>query len=211
MEYFVSTIIGYLLGSFPTAYLLIKKTKGIDITKNGSGNVGAYNSFRVTKSKFIGLIVFLIDFFKGAASALILIFLFPDSFTYAALAVFFAVLSHCFNPWLRFNGGRGLATAAGGAAIVFPYLLVVWCILWVIFYLMRKNILFSNIGATILALLLVYNTVDVGIKYTYPKTDNLSSLIFVSTSVLVLVFIKHIDPLKELMYKQKSKRVIDND
>ena len=76
---------------------------------------------------------------------------------------------------------------------------------------MRKNILFSNIGATILALLLVYNTVDVGIKYTYPKTDNLSSLIFVSTSVLVLVFIKHIDPLKELMYKQKSKRVIDND
>ena len=211
MEYLISTVTGYLLGSFPTAYLLIKKTKGIDITKNGSGNVGAYNSFRVTKSKFIGFIVFMIDFAKGAGSALLMIFLFSNNFTYSALAVFFAVLSHCFNPWLGFKGGRGLATAAGGAAVVFPYLLIVWCILWVIFYLMRKNILFSNIGATILSLLIVYNTVNIGLKYTYPNTDNVSSVIFVSTSVLVIIFIKHTDPLKEWINKQKTKRVIKYD
>lgn len=207
MEYLISSVIGYLLGSIPTAYLLTKSVKGIDITKNGSGNVGAYNSFRVTKSKLIGFLVLLIDFSKGAIPAAVLILLFPNKFIYPALAVFFAVLAHCFNPWLGFNGGRGLATAAGGAAVVFPYLLIVWCILWVIFYLMRKNILFSNIGATILALLLVYNTIDIGIKYTYPNTDNVSSVIFVSTSVLVLIFIKHIDPLKDWINKQKTKRV----
>ena len=78
MEYLISTVIGYFFGSFPTAYLLLKRTKGIDITKNGSGNVGAYNSFRVTKSKFLGFVVFLVDFSKGVLPALILIFLFPN-------------------------------------------------------------------------------------------------------------------------------------
>jgi glycerol-3-phosphate acyltransferase PlsY len=208
MEYLISSVIGYLLGSIPTAYLLAKSVKGIDITKNGSGNVGAYNSFRVTKSKLIGFIVLLIDFSKGAIPAVVLIFLLPNKFIYPALAVFFAVLAHCFNPWLGFKGGRGLATAAGGAAIVFPFLLVVWSVLWVIFYLMRKNILFSNIAATVLSLLLVYNIADVAVKYTHPKTDDVSSLIFVSTSVMVLIFIKHIDPLKEFIIEQKMKRVI---
>ena len=211
MEYLISTVIGYLFGSFPTAYLLLKRTKGIDITKNGSGNVGAYNSFRVTKSKFLGFVVFLIDFSKGVLPALILIFLFPNNFIYPALAVLFAVFSHCFNPWLGFKGGRGLATAAGGAAIIFPFLLAVWGILWVIFYLMRKNISFSNIAATILSLLLLYNTIDVAIKYTFPKTDDISSLIFVSTSVLIIIFIKHIDPFKEVLNEHKSKRIIKND
>jgi glycerol-3-phosphate acyltransferase PlsY len=211
MEYLISAVIGYLFGSFPTAYLLIKRIKGIDITKNGSGNVGAYNSFRVTKSKYLGFVVLLIDSSKGALPALILIFLFPNIFIYPAIAVLFAVFSHCFNPWLKFKGGRGLATAAGGAAMIFPFLLIVWAILWVIFYLMRKNILFSNIAATILSLLLLYNIIDVAIKYTHPKTDDISSLIFVSTSVLIIIFIKHIDPFKEYLNKHKSKRIIKND
>ena len=65
MQYLISIIIGYLLGSIPTAYLLLKITKGIDIRKSGSGNVGAFNSITTSKSKFIGLVVLLIDFSKG--------------------------------------------------------------------------------------------------------------------------------------------------
>jgi glycerol-3-phosphate acyltransferase PlsY len=109
---------------------------------------------------------------------------------------------------LGFKGGRGLATAAGGAAVILPFLLIAWCILWIIFYLMRKSVLFSNIGATILSLLLVYNTVDIAIKYSYPAAENISSVIFVSTAVLTIVFIKHIDPLKELIIEQKTKRAL---
>jgi glycerol-3-phosphate acyltransferase PlsY len=210
MEYLISSVIGYLLGSIPTAYLLLKKTKGIDITSNGSGNVGALNSFRISKSKLLGLLVLLIDFGKGALSALVLVWIYPGHFIYPALAVLFAVLAHCYVPWLEFRGGRGLAAAAGGAAVIFPFLLVVWLILWVIFYLMKRNIIFSNIGATILSLMLVYSIDDIAIKYAYPKPETVSSLILISASVLIIIFIKHIEPLKELINELKTKRVLND-
>ena len=163
MEYLISSLIGYLLGSFPSAYLLVKKASGIDVTKEGSGNVGAFNSLTITKSKLVGISVFLLDFIKGAASVLITLLIFPNVFIYPALALLFAVFSHCFNPWLRFKGGRGLATAAGGAIIIFPFLLVVWCILWVIFYVMRKDIILANFTATIFSLLIVFGTTSMHI------------------------------------------------
>jgi glycerol-3-phosphate acyltransferase PlsY len=109
MEFLLSTSIGYILGSFPTAFLLVKIFRGIDITKNGSGNVGALNTIRTSKSKLIGLSVLLIDAFKGALSVFIPLILFPETFIFPALAMLFAVFAHCFNPWLDFKGGRGLA------------------------------------------------------------------------------------------------------
>ncbi|MCW9094791.1 MAG: glycerol-3-phosphate acyltransferase [Ignavibacteriaceae bacterium] len=80
MEYLFSSLIGYLFGSFPSAYLLVKKASGVDITKVGSGNVGAYNSLEVTKSKFIGISVFLLDFIKGVTAVLIPILFFPSAY-----------------------------------------------------------------------------------------------------------------------------------
>ncbi|MCK7524443.1 MAG: glycerol-3-phosphate acyltransferase [Ignavibacteriales bacterium] len=124
MEYLLSSIIGYLFGSIPTAYLLLKRTRGIDITNTGTGNVGAMNSYEVTNSKSIGIIVLLIDFLKGMIPALGVLYLLQNSFLIASLSVLFAIFSHCFNPWLNFKGGRGLATAAGGSAIIFPFLLI---------------------------------------------------------------------------------------
>ena len=70
MNYLLSCIIGFLVGSLPTAFIILKKTKGIDITSAGTGNVGAMNSFEVTNSKIIGLIVFIIDALKGSQSIL---------------------------------------------------------------------------------------------------------------------------------------------
>src|SRR4030043_536161 len=65
MNYILSALIGYLLGSIPTAYLVVKKFKGIDITQTGSKSVGAMNSFRATNSKIILVSVFVIDVAKG--------------------------------------------------------------------------------------------------------------------------------------------------
>ena len=62
MNYLISLTIGYLIGSFPTAFIILKKYNGLDITQTGSGNVGALNSFQVTKSKRIGLLVLIVDF-----------------------------------------------------------------------------------------------------------------------------------------------------
>jgi glycerol-3-phosphate acyltransferase PlsY len=208
MEYLISSTVGYLLGSFPSAYILLKKTRGTDITNEGSGNVGAMNSFEVTNSKFIGFSVFFIDFLKGTVSVLIPVFLFHDQFIFPALALLFAVFSHCYNPWIKFKGGRGLATAAGGATIIFPFLLVVWALLWVIFYVMRKDILFANISSTVFSLLVVFGTSDIAVKYAFPHLGNNGQLLLVSSAVLVVIFIKHIEPLKELIEKQKNNRKI---
>jgi len=204
MEYLISSTIGYLLGSFPSAYILLKMTKGTDITKEGSGNVGAMNSFEVTNSKMIGISVFLLDFLKGIASVLIPKFIFPDEFSYPAISLLFAVFSHCYNPWLNFKGGRGLSTAAGGAAFLFPFLLGVWAVIWAIIYLMRKNIILANISSTVLSLFVIFGTSDIAVKYAFPQPVNSGLLLLVISAVLIIIFIKHIEPLKELISEQKN-------
>lgn len=204
MEYLISSTIGYLLGSFPSAFVLLKKTRGTDITKEGSGNVGAMNSFEVTNSKLIGISVFLLDFLKGIASVLIPKFIFPDEFIYPAISLLFAVFSHCYNPWLNFKGGRGLSTAAGGAAFLFPFLLGVWAVLWAIVYVMRKNIILANISSTLLSLFVVFGTSDIAVKYAFPQPVNSGLLLLVSSAVLIVIFIKHIEPLKELIFELKN-------
>jgi len=204
MEYLFSSAIGYLLGSFPTAFIFLKKTKGIDITKEGSGSVGAMNSFEITNSKAIGITVFFIDFLKGISSVLIPAFLFPNEFIFPAISLLFAVFSHCFNPWIKFNGGRGLATAAGGAAFLFPFLLVVWAVLWVIFYMMRKDIIFANISSTVLSIFVVFGTTNIAVKYAFPEPKSFSELVLVSSAILMIIFIRHIEPLKEFILSQKN-------
>lgn len=199
MEYLVSSISGYLLGSIPTAYILLKKTKGIDITKSGSGNVGAMNSYEITNSKSTGIIVLIIDALKGFLSVFLLTFLFPNNFGYPAIALIFAVLSHCFNPWLNFKGGRGLATAAGGAIFIFPFMLAAWLLLWAIIYIMKKDILVANIAATILSLMVSFASSNIAIKYSYPMPESISVLMIFTSSILIIIFIKHIDPLKEIL------------
>lgn len=206
MNYLISSLIGYLLGSIPTGYLLLKRFRGIDIRNEGSGNVGAYNSYDVTKSKQIGISVLLIDLIKGILSVLVVKIFYPDSFVFSALSLFFAVFGHCYNPWLNFKGGRGLATAAGGSLILVPMLVGVWGVLWAIFYIMRKDILFANIVATVMSILVVFNSGNIAAKYSFPKPVDESSLILLSTSVLILIFIKHIEPLKELVQKQLKKK-----
>ncbi len=204
MYYLLSCFIGYILGSLPTAYILLKKARNIDITAAGSGNAGAMNSFEVSSSKIIGLLVLVIDALKGLLSVYLCLLIFPINFIYPALALFFAVFSHCFNPWLKFKGGRGLATAAGGAALLSPLILAMWCILWVIVYIFKKDILLANIAALILTFLLIILSVDFIYKFTFPAADSDGLLIMFSASFLSLIFIKHIDPLREIINKFKS-------
>lgn len=204
MQYLISILTGYLLGSIPTAYLVMK-SKGIDITQTGSGNVGAMNSFEVSGSKLIGFIVFIIDFLKGLFPVLLLKFIYPDQFIYPATGLIFSVFSHCFNPWIRFKGGRGLATAAGGTILFFPYLLVSWIFLWIISYLFKKDILLSNILATVFSIFPVISKPELAVKYTFPKPENTEILVLFSISGLLIIFIKHIEPLVEIITNIKSK------
>jgi len=208
MDYLFSALIGYLLGSFPTAYLILKKRKGINITEEGSGNVGAMNSFEITSSKVIGLIVLIIDALKGLLSVYLSLLLFQINFIFPAVALFFAVFAHCFNPWLNFKGGRGLATAAGGASLLFPFALIIWCVLWLAVYLFRKDILLANIWATLALIVIILTSSDIAVKYSYPRAGTRGELILFSAALLIIIFVRHIEPFKEII---KNKNFIRKD
>lgn len=112
MNIAISLIVSYLIGSFPTGKLLAK-VYGVDITKSGSGNVGATNVAR-TLGKKAGIIVLLIDILKGIiAVKLSTIFINQPLDNFAELSGLAAICGHCFSipPWLK--GGKGVATALG--------------------------------------------------------------------------------------------------
>lgn len=203
MNYLLSLLAGYLLGSFPTAYVILKFSKGMDITLNGTGNVGAMNIFEVSKSKILGILVFLIDALKGLLSVYLCLLLFPMDFVYPSLALLFAVLSHCYNPWLKFKGGRGLATAAGGTLLLFPILLSIWVFAWVIFYLFKRDIIFANILATFMSLILVFTGANIAFKYSFPHPDSISTLLLFTSALLIIIITRHFEPLVELINNKK--------
>lgn len=113
----------YLFGSLPTGYL-VARSKGIDIRATGSGNIGATNVFRIL-GKGPGILVLTIDALKGALAVLLLPRWIaeasgPATIPFAMTAAVGAVLGHNFTCWLRFKGGKGIATSAGVLAALVP-------------------------------------------------------------------------------------------
>ena len=105
----VSAVVGYLVGSIPFGLLLTRLTGKGDIREIGSGNIGATNVLR-TGSKPLAALTLVLDGGKGAAAAL---FMGQWSLDFALLAGLFAVVGHNFPVWLRFRGGKGVATTIG--------------------------------------------------------------------------------------------------
>jgi glycerol-3-phosphate acyltransferase PlsY len=130
--------------------------------------------------------------------------LYHSSFIFPAIALLFAVFAHCFNPWINFKGGRGLATAAGGSVLIFPFILLVWIILWILVYLFKKNILLANVIATPLSIIITLLTANYTLKFVYITTANNPELVLFTISLLLIIFIKHVDPLKEIISNNKK-------
>ncbi|MGH9176603.1 MAG: glycerol-3-phosphate acyltransferase, partial [Vicinamibacterales bacterium] len=104
-------VLGYGVGSLPLGYLVASRLKGIDLRRVGSGNVGAANVYR-TAGLAIATIVVLIDVAKGASSVMLASRLTGGSAGTVAAGVA-AVIGHVYPAWLRFHGGKGVATACG--------------------------------------------------------------------------------------------------
>ncbi len=208
MNYLLIAIVGYLIGSIPTAYLVLRK-KGINILESGTGNVGTMNALRVSGSKTSGIIVFIIDFLKGLLAVYLTELIFGKDFTFMITALLFAVVGHCFSPWIKFKGGRGLATTLGGFVILAPIIPGLWILLWIATYLYKKNVHFANASATFLLLLLVIFSSDVLYKYSLVLPD--SNTIFSATisALLFIILIKHYEPLKQYIEKNK-KNILRN-
>lgn len=142
---------GYFLGSIPFGYLIVKYLAKLDIRSTGSGNVGGFNAFRVTNSPFIGWVVGLLDGGKGLLAVWFASMAADADFWMLAVCLIGAVVGHMFPVWLRFDGGRGLATACGGLMLIGVVYTVVWCVIWMAAKSRYGEILRANILATILA------------------------------------------------------------
>jgi acyl phosphate:glycerol-3-phosphate acyltransferase len=205
MNYILSFLIGYILGSFPTAYIILKRYMNIDIRSIGSGNVGALNSFKVSRSKRIGILVFTIDLTKGLIAVWLTKILIGDEFMFLMISLNAAVLAHCFSPWINFKGGRGLATAGGGAIFISLPTLMIWLIIWVISFGYPRNIHLANVSASILTAIISFTSAFTLNKFSFPHAlSNFQFSLFVG-SLMLIILTKHYVPMKELYLKVNNK------
>jgi acyl phosphate:glycerol-3-phosphate acyltransferase len=195
MVYILIIITGYMIGSIPTGFIILKKIRNIDITKTGSGNVGTLNSFEITNSKFIGAAVLVIDLLKGILCVLIVRYFIGNLFNYQMTGLIAAVFAHCYSPWLKFKGGRGLATAAGGNLILCLPVLIFWILFWLIIYLFKKNIHFANFIATIGIILMGFTFTELMNKYSNPPAVPQSGFPVLVGLLMFIILTKHISPL----------------
>jgi glycerol-3-phosphate acyltransferase PlsY len=146
--------LGYLFGSFPAGYLA-GRLAGVDIRTLGSGNIGATNVLRVLGKQW-GYPVFIVDAFKGFAAVRLTFFLvtyLPTAQPYAGyLAILTAmtcIVGHSFPVWLRFKGGKGVATSAGALFGLMPFAVPVIILIWIIVFETTRYVSVASIAAAI--------------------------------------------------------------
>ena len=190
MDYLIFIVISYLLGSIPFGLLLTKLFLKKDIRKIGSGNIGATNVLR-SGNKLIGYITLLLDIFKAIIPVLFIKFNYPDFVYISALSVF---LGHVFPIWLKFKGGKGVATYVG---ILFSLNLIyglVFGIAWILIFLIyRYSSLSSLIGSLSIPI------------YLFITNEN--QIIFFGI-MFVLIFYTHRENIKRLKNKEENKTKI---
>jgi glycerol-3-phosphate acyltransferase PlsY len=144
IEYLIP-LLAYLLGSIPFGYLLIRSAEGRDIRSYGSGNIGATNVFR--KNRLIGILTLVLDAGKGYV-AVVLAGWIGGNLKWQAAAAVFAIIGHIFTVWLRFKGGKGVATGCGAYLALSPLAVLTTLGLFMLLLLLTRYISVSSIGAT---------------------------------------------------------------
>ncbi len=202
-DYFISILIGYFIGSFPSAFLLVKLTAKKDIRKEGSGVTGTFNTFEVTQSKAVGISVLVLDLLKGVAVILSVNFLFGNHFSTSAIAACSAIIGHNYPVWLKFKGGRGLAITAGIMLVLGWIYIVAWIVMFGASYSIYKKLHLSNIVATVFSPIVLILTPENILKYILPAYIDKTDFLYLAICVCSLLLISHIDQIKLLFQKEK--------
>lgn len=188
MEQFLNVGIAFLLGSIPFGLLITRAAGMGDIRNVGSGNIGATNVLR-TGRKDLALATLAADALKGMLAVTLARYVFEAAPSFAALA---AVAGHCFSPWLRFNGGKGVATTLGSLiALSWPVGLIA-CGLWIVIFIYTR---ISSLSAL----------VSIGIA---PFVAWLVNGTLTGTSVLLIatiIFVRHQANIARLVRGQEPK------
>jgi len=158
LYFIIAGIIGYLLGSIPWGLIVVKSAGLGDIRRIGSNSTGATNVLR-TGNKWLALVTLLLDISKGAFSAGLVLFLFPEHLVAmqgALLAGLFAVSGHNYPIWLKFKGGKGIAAGFGVLLVTTWHVALLCGITWLFIAIIFRYSSFASLTATILAPVYAY-------------------------------------------------------
>ncbi|MFQ6091118.1 MAG: glycerol-3-phosphate 1-O-acyltransferase PlsY [bacterium] len=184
----------YLVGSFPTAYLVVKKWAHKDVTQLGSGNIGTMNVHRATESKPLTLLVLVADMAKGAVAIVLARTLLSSWPAGPILTGAAAVLGHNYSAYMGLKGGRGLATAAGALIVYSPLLLLLWLGLWTVPYLLSKILVVGTLTATVLTPVAAY-------VLSFTETE-----ITFTVVLSVIVLLRHTSKVRRLFEGTEPKK-----
>jgi acyl phosphate:glycerol-3-phosphate acyltransferase len=190
MEYLIVALGSYLLGSIPFGFLLTKIFLKKDIRNIGSGNIGATNALR-TGNKSLGYATLILDITKAILPVLYVKFNYPDYIFIASLSAF---LGHVFPVWLKFKGGKGVATYVGILFSINLILGFIFVVCWCILFLISKYSSLSSLTASLI--IPIYLTIF----------ENYNSTFFII--MFVLIFYTHRENVKRLKNKEETKTKI---
>ena len=191
MEFLTIGVISYLMGSIPFGFILTKIFLKKDIREIGSGNIGATNALR-TGHKLIGYSTLLLDVIKAIIPVLYVKINHPELIYIASLCAF---LGHVFPVWLKFKGGKGIATYVGILFTINILLGFIFCVSWLLIFLISKySSLSSLIGSLTIPVYIFFN-------------DQMSNTFFFGI-MFVLIFYTHRENIKRLKNKEESKTKI---
>jgi glycerol-3-phosphate acyltransferase PlsY len=182
----------YLLGSIPFGWILHRILAGSDIRKKGSGNIGATNVAR-TLGKGLGILVLLLDASKGVFAVLLAGFVLPASGGWEAWAGLAAIVGHSFPVFLKFHGGKGVATALGVFSVLVPKAVLFAVLLFALLLVLFRIV---SVGSMAAALVLPFL---VGILYREP------GLVVAVSIACLLVFFRHWGNLSRLLKGEESR------
>ena len=191
MDILLIGIVCYLMGSIPFGFILTKLFLKKDIRKIGSGNIGATNALR-TGNKIIGYSTLILDILKAVAPVIYVKIFYQDLLYIASLCIF---LGHVFPVWLKFKGGKGVATYVG-ILFCLNYLSgIVFCVTWLLIFFIFKYSSLSSIVSSFCIPIFQYFFISDPFYYFY----------FI---MFIMIFYTHRENIKRLINKTESKTKI---
>ena len=187
--------LSYLLGSIPFGYLLVRVFRGEDVRQSGSGNIGATNVSR--SSPALGALTLVLDALKGTAAVGLAYGLSDVSadnakpFQILAVAAFFAVLGHVFPVWLKFRGGKGVATGLGSFFVIGPNAVLVAAGIFVLVVAVFRYVSLGSILAVASFPLLF--------AYRMPAHGNASVALAIMATTCLLIILRHHENIRRLL------------
>jgi glycerol-3-phosphate acyltransferase PlsY len=196
-----------LIGGIPFGFIA-GRLKGIDIREHGSRNVGATNVFRVV-GKGPGIAVYVLDAVKGLAPVLLAKWLFAGSTVsdqwFYILVALAAILGHVFTPYLRFKGGKGVATASGAMLALAPLPLLASLIVFIFVFALSR---FVSLGSLCAALVF---PIAVAVEKILANADPLTPMLALGWLLLILVVVTHRANIVRLLQGREPRMSFKSD